>query len=92
MVSKDKKFIMWFDEIGIEDVPYVGGKNASLGEMYQNLRKKGVKIPYGFAVTAYAYRYVLEKSGLKSEIKNILKDLDTHNIILLQKKVVRLDI
>ncbi|HRS42535.1 MAG TPA: phosphoenolpyruvate synthase [Candidatus Diapherotrites archaeon] len=86
MVSKDKKFIMWFDEIGIEDVPYVGGKNASLGEMYQNLRKKGVKIPYGFAVTAYAYRYVLEKSGLKSEIKNILKDLDTHNIDSLAEK------
>ena len=86
MVSKDKKFIMWFDEIGIEDVPYVGGKNASLGEMYQNLRKKGVKIPYGFAVTAYAYRYVLEKSGLKSEIKNILKDLDTHNINSLAEK------
>jgi pyruvate,water dikinase len=43
MTAKDKKFIMWFDEIGIEDIPYVGGKNASLGEMYQNLKKKGVK-------------------------------------------------
>lgn len=86
MVSKEKKFIMWFDEIGIEDIPYVGGKNASLGEMYQYLGKKGVKIPYGFAITAYAYRYILEKSGLKSEIKKTLKDLDTHNMDSLAEK------
>ena len=86
MVSKDKQFIMWFDEVGIEDIPYVGGKNASLGEMYQNLHKKGVKIPYGFAITAYAYRYILEKSGTKNEIKKILKDLDTHNLDSLAEK------
>ncbi|HOZ35771.1 MAG TPA: phosphoenolpyruvate synthase [archaeon] len=86
MVSKEKKFIMWFDEIGIEDIPYVGGKNASLGEMYQNLGKKGVKVPFGFAITAYAYRYILEKSGLKSEIKKTLKDLDTHNMDSLAEK------
>ena len=86
MVSKDKQFIMWFDEVGIEDIPYVGGKNASLGEMYQNLGKKGVKIPFGFAITAYAYRYILEKSGTKNEIKKILKDLDTHNLDSLAEK------
>jgi len=86
MAGKDKKFIMWFDEIGIEDIPYVGGKNASLGEMYQNLTKKGVKIPYGFAITAYAYRYILEKSGVKNEIKKIFKDLDTHNMDSLADK------
>lgn len=86
MVSKDKKFIMWFDEIGIEDVPFVGGKNASLGEMYQNLTKKGIKIPYGFAITAYGYRCTLEKSGLKQKIKDILVDLDTHNLDQLAEK------
>jgi len=86
MVSKEKQFIMWFDEVGIEDIPYVGGKNASLGEMYQNLGKKGVKIPFGFAITAYAYRYILEKSGTKNEIKKILKDLDTHNLDSLAEK------
>ena len=53
-MNKDRAFVLWFDELGIEDVPLVGGKNASLGEMYQNLTKKGVKIPNGFAVTAYA--------------------------------------
>ena len=86
MNAKDKKFIMWFDEIGIEDIPYVGGKNASLGEMYQYLGKKGVKIPYGFAITANSYRYILEKSGVKDQVKKILKDLDTHNMDQLAEK------
>jgi pyruvate, water dikinase len=86
MVSKEKQFIMWFDEIGIEDIPYVGGKNASLGEMYQYLGKKGVTIPYGFAITANSYRYILEKSGVKNEIKKILKDLDTHDMDSLAEK------
>ena len=79
-MSKTKKFILWFDEISIEDVPLVGGKNASLGEMYRNLTKEGVKIPNGFAVTAYAYNYFLEKANIKNELKDILKGLDTSNI------------
>ncbi len=86
MNAKEKRFIMWFEEIGIEDIPYVGGKNASLGEMYQNLGKKAVKIPYGFAITANSYRYILEKSGVKNEIKKILKDLDTHDMDQLAEK------
>ncbi|MBI2557685.1 phosphoenolpyruvate synthase [Candidatus Woesearchaeota archaeon] len=73
---RDKKFILWFNELGIEDVPIVGGKNASLGEMYRNLTKKGVKVPNGFAVTAHAYNYFLEKAGIKNEIKKILKSLN----------------
>ncbi|MBI2661181.1 phosphoenolpyruvate synthase, partial [Candidatus Woesearchaeota archaeon] len=79
-MKKDKAFVLWFDELGIEDVPLVGGKNASLREMYRNLTKKGVKIPNGFAVTAYAYRYFLERVNIKNEIRDILSDLDTHNI------------
>jgi len=78
--SRQKKFVLWFDEVGIEDVPLVGGKNASLGEMYQNLTKKGVNIPNGFAVTAYAYHYLLEHAGIKDDIQDILKDLNTHDI------------
>ena len=76
-MNKDKDFILWFDQLGIEDVPVVGGKNASLGEMYRNLTPKGVRIPNGFAVTAYAYRYLLEKTGAYAKIKSILKGLDT---------------
>ncbi|MFH1890769.1 MAG: phosphoenolpyruvate synthase [Candidatus Kuenenbacteria bacterium] len=79
-MSKSKKFILFFEELNNKDVPYAGGKNASLGEMYSNLEKRGVCIPNGFALTAYAYRYFLQKAGIKKEIRNILKDLDTHNI------------
>jgi pyruvate, water dikinase len=80
VLDKKKAFILWFDELGIEDVPLVGGKNASLGEMYRNLNKKGVNIPNGFAVTAYAYRYFLKKAKIQDKIKQILSDLNTHSI------------
>lgn len=75
-----KKFILWFDELTIKDVPKVGGKNASLGEMYQKLHPQGVNVPNGFAITAQAYFYLLKKSGIRKKIKNILSDLDTENI------------
>ncbi len=75
-----KKYVAWFEELTIKDVPLVGGKNASLGEMYQKLVPKGVNIPNGFAITAEAYFYILESAGLRDEIRNILSDLDTHNM------------
>ena len=78
--TKETKFILWFNEIWIEDVPLVGGKNASLGEMYTNLTPKGVNIPNGFAITAYAYRYLLEQTGAQEKIKEILSDLDTEDM------------
>ena len=79
-MGKNKKFILWFNELAIDDVPYVGGKNASLGEMYRNLTGKGVKIPNGFAITGYAYNYLLEKAGIRRQIKEILKGLNTSNM------------
>ncbi|MEM5777756.1 MAG: phosphoenolpyruvate synthase [Candidatus Aenigmatarchaeota archaeon] len=79
-MDKKTAFILWFDQLSIEDVPLVGGKNASLGEMYVNLTHKGVKVPNGFAITAYAYHYLLEKAGIKEKIKDILKDLDTRDM------------
>ncbi|MFT4326629.1 MAG: phosphoenolpyruvate synthase, partial [Candidatus Woesearchaeota archaeon] len=85
-MNKEKEMILWFDQIGIEDVPLVGGKNASLGEMYQMLTPKGVRIPNGFAVTAYAYRYLLEVTGAKDKIKDILADLNTKDIQNLQDR------
>lgn len=78
--THDTAFILWFDDIGIEDVPMVGGKNASLGEMYQKLTSKGVAVPHGFAITAYAYRYLLEKAGIEAAIREVLSDLDTHDM------------
>lgn len=64
----------------------VGGKNASLGEMYQKLLKRGVKVPNGFAITAYAYRYLLKKAGIQDDIRRILKGLDTNNLKDLAKR------
>ena len=76
----DRRLVLWFNEVGIDDVPKVGGKNASLGEMYRNLTKKGVNIPNGFATTAYAYNLFVDKTGIKSRIRTVLKDLDTKNM------------
>jgi pyruvate,water dikinase len=75
-----QEFVKWFEDLTINDVPSVGGKNASLGEMIQNLGKKGVRVPSGFAITAYAYKYMIEKAGIDVKIKEILKDLDTHDV------------
>lgn len=83
-MNKSEQFILWFDQIGIEDVLLVGGKNAALGEMYRALTPQGVKVPNGFAITAFAYRYFIEKSGLKEKIENILNDLQVENIKALQ--------
>ena len=79
-MEREKQFILWFDQLSIDDVPLVGGKNASLGEMYRELTHKGVKIPNGYAVTAYAYHYMLDKAGVKDQIKAVLADLDTKNM------------
>ena len=74
------KFIKWFDEVGAGDVALVGGKNASLGEMIRNLREKDVNVPFGFAITAEAYRHVIEEAGIREQIRDTLSDLDTHDM------------
>ncbi len=79
-MDKSQAFILWFDQLRNEDVPLVGGKNASLGEMYSELAAQGVKVPNGFAVTAHAYRYLLEKNNAMDRIKEILSDLNTHDM------------
>jgi pyruvate,water dikinase len=84
--AHDEKLILWFDEIGIDDVPLVGGKNASLGEMYQHLTGKGVAVPHGFAITAYAYRYLLQEAGIEAEIRQVLSDLDTEDMANLAER------
>jgi pyruvate,water dikinase len=83
--SKDQALILWFDEIGIEDIPVVGGKNASLGEMIQQLTPKGVNVPTGFAITAYAYRYFIEKAGLAAKLRKLFADLDVDDVSNLQQ-------
>ena len=69
-------YILWLDEITLDDVPRVGGKNASLGEMIQALAPQGVPVPGGFAVTADAYRRVVGQAGVKARIDDLLAGLD----------------
>lgn len=83
--SQAKPFILWFDQIGIEDIALVGGKNASLGEMYCNLKKKKVQVPDGFAITSYAYQYILEKKGALDHLKAALQGLDPNDSKALEK-------
>ena len=73
-------WILWFDEISINDVPRVGGKNASLGELYSALSGAGVKVPNGFAVTAAAYRFFIATTGLDARLREILAGLDTRDV------------
>lgn len=76
----ESELVKWFDELSIGDVPIVGGKNASLGEMIQELTPKGVKIPNGFAVTAQAYRYFIEANQLGDKIHTVLSGLVSDDI------------
>ncbi|MFX0086794.1 MAG: phosphoenolpyruvate synthase [Candidatus Hodarchaeota archaeon] len=84
--SRENQYILWFDELRIADVPLVGGKNASLGEMYHFLTEKGVNIPNGFAITAAAYRHLLKDAEIENDVKNALAGLDTHDIKNLQER------
>jgi len=73
-------FIKWFADITIDDVPLVGGKNASLGEMVRELAGQGVKVPNGFAITAEAFRHFIREAQLDERIRATLADLDTHDM------------
>ena len=78
--DRESAFVLWFNEISNKDVAFVGGKNASLGEMYVELSSKGVSVPYGFAVTAYAYRYLIKEAGIQDEIRKILGKTDVKDM------------
>jgi pyruvate, water dikinase len=78
-------YIRFFDELGIDDIGLVGGKNASLGEMITQLGASGVKVPFGFASTSTAYRDFIEQNGLKEPIKEQLDHLNIEDIHSLQK-------
>ena len=82
----DKAFILWFDEISIGDVALVGGKNASLGEMYQKLTSKGVAVPHGFAITSYAYKHLIKTAGIENDVIDAMAGLDTHDMKNLQER------
>ena len=84
------QYVLPFSEIGIKDIPLVGGKNASLGEMYQSLTDLGVKIPNGFAITAEAYRYHLRHNNLLEPIEQELARLDINDLESLSETGARI--
>lgn len=73
-------WIRWFSELGVADVPLVGGKNASLGEMFRELSAQGVRVPNGFAVTAEAYRDVLDRADAWPRLRAALDGLNVHDV------------
>ena len=75
-----KKYVLWLKEISKDDVPLVGGKNASLGEMFSKLSKKGIQIPNGFAITAEAFRYFLRFNRIDEKLKEIFEKFDPKSI------------
>ena len=78
--DKEQALVLWFEEVGIEDIALVGGKNASLGEMIQQLTPEGIYVPGGFATTAYAYRYFIEQAGLETQLRQLFADLNVEDV------------
>ena len=87
-MKKEEQFLLWFEQLERKDVDIVGGKSSSLGEM---TAKTDVPVPYGFATTAYAYRYLIKESGLEEKMRSILSELtDVENSALLRDVSARL--
>ena len=82
-------YVRFFEDFGIDDVPLVGGKNASLGEMFQKLAGQGVRVPHGFAITAAAYRYMLDEAGAWDRLHAELDDIDPADVAALARKAKR---
>ncbi|WP_417665248.1 phosphoenolpyruvate synthase [Pseudidiomarina sp.] len=80
MQNNVQDYVLWYDQLGMNDVNRVGGKNASLGEMISHLAGAGVDVPNGFATTAEAFNEFLEQSGVNERIHEILDDLDTDDV------------
>nr|WP_202392863.1 pyruvate, water dikinase [Helicobacter saguini] len=80
------KYIKFFEELNNKDVPLVGGKNASIGEMFKELVSVGIKVPDGFAITSDAYWYLLRSGGIEQKIKDLLKDVDYTEMDVLRNR------
>ena len=79
-MNKSQKLILWFDQISSEDVPLVGGKNASVGEMYSELSSKGINIPDGFVLTSNAYWHYLRHNKIEGRLEEIFKRFDPNSL------------
>ena len=85
-MAQHYQYIRWFNQLGINDIPLVGGKNASLGEMYRQLADQDVKVPNGFAITAEAYRYLLNQAQAWPKLHQLLDNVDADNVTDLAHK------
>ena len=74
------ELVLWLDQLRLADLPKVGGKNSSLGEMIGNLSKLGVSVPGGFATTAEAFREFIQANGLSKRIFDKLATLDVDQV------------
>ena len=83
-MERSENLVVPFEQVGIEAIAQVGGKNASLGEMIRELGPHGVKVPGGFAITAAAYRHVLASNGLTAPLAALLGGLDANDLPALQ--------
>ncbi|MCU7550475.1 phosphoenolpyruvate synthase [Chitinophagaceae bacterium LB-8] len=84
-MMNETNFIVPLNQVGLEDLLWVGGKNASLGEMIQHLSPLGINIPGGFVITVSAYKYFLQSNDLEPAIKNYVREIDFDNIDSLRK-------
>jgi len=84
-MKKTEKLILWLKEISIKDVPLVGGKNASLGEMFSKLRKLGIDIPDGFVLTTTAFRYFIKENKIEEKLKEVFSRFNPKSIKSLQE-------
>lgn len=85
-IPREQALVLELDEVGLTDISLVGGKNASLGEMIQQLSSKGVSVPGGFATTAYAYRYFIQTAGLEEKLRQLFADLDVEDVNNLRQR------
>lgn len=83
--TKETALVLWYEEVNNQDVGIVGGKNASLGEMIQQLKTKGVNVPDGFATTAYAFRHFIANAGIESQLRELFSQMDINDVNSLQK-------
>ncbi len=84
-VPKEQALILELKNVGLHEIHLVGGKNASLGEMIQQLQPEGIQVPGGFATTAHAYRSFIQSAGLASKLQHLFTGLDTENVQELQQ-------
>ncbi|AFZ43679.1 phosphoenolpyruvate synthase [Halothece sp. PCC 7418] len=84
-VRKETALVLWYEQVNNQDVGIVGGKNASLGEMIQQLKAKGVNVPNGFATTANAFRHFIANAGIEEKLRELFSRMDINDVNSLQK-------